>query len=111
MSSDRLDRAFDHPIPANGLKYIRKQWFPVRCCCTPQKIFGFLQVNRDAVDRCCQTIMLDRDGQEHVIEIRRISAGTCEADRELTIHEELAVYSDDRPIEFWRTIPDFMEAV
>ena len=46
------------------------EWFPVRCCCQPMKVFGFIRL-RNAPARV--HIVLDQDGGKHEIRIERIS--------------------------------------
>lgn len=92
------------------------QWYPVRCCCTPQKIFGFIQLPvgirrhqiRLRVD-LPSTASFDfaeikpiavMDNSKAEIEVRGIS---------VEYNREFAVYSDDRPIEFWRRVIGFVE--
>lgn len=89
-------------------------WYAVRCCCKPNTIFGFL-----SLEPCRQQQKVkDRRGNEHTVELRPI-AQICVPDNsweyrsivEPVYEQEVAVYSDDRPIEFWREIPGFIEAV
>lgn len=93
----------------------RKIWLPVRCCCTPTKIFGFLQVPAHAAR--VNEISIG----EHRIEIKDFVDGRvampsygeylrAEPLPEYSPRTERAVYSDDRPLEFWRSMPGFMEA-
>ena len=85
-------------------------WYAVRCCCTPQKVFGFLRLPVSVVDNGpFITVAEVRTGKgtktkwkTHRICLRHIAM--------LYGHQmELAIYSDDRPIEFWRRIEGFME--
>lgn len=87
----------------------------VRCCCQPQKILGTLDLAEPVRGREVQVrerirfplrSMLDFDPaapiphnpiRHHTVKIRIFG-----------LHE-LAVYSDDRPIEFWRKIEGFTE--
>jgi hypothetical protein len=79
-------------------------WYAVRCCCQPLKILGFIQVETDKR----RFKILDRRGQHHEVELRRIVEATYEMSTTIMSEEE-AIYSGDRPIEFWRTIPGFVE--
>lgn len=81
------------------------RWYAVRCCCQPQKIFGFLQLEDDKA----RHTIIDRNGHAHVADIRISSDITISSVGEVQ-HMDPAVYSDDREIEFWRTIPGFVEA-
>lgn len=95
-------------------------WYAVRCCCKPTTIFGFLPLSLENTGS--QTIR-DYWGISHKIDVKPISrmcrvgamieyvmSGDSEPPSETSFDSELAVYSDDRPIEFWRTIPGFVEA-
>ena len=97
-------------------------WYAVRCCCTPRKVFGFLKLDSNLADHEYKYVT-DNQGYEHRVLIRvayirpenkpRIECGFVVQGAGLPIDlipEELAVYSDDRPIEFWRTIKGFVEA-
>lgn len=85
-------------------------WLAVRCCCLPVKIFGFLPVSER-----------DAQGRELIVEGHRLRMSEC------TVHDsaillraapapdamfntERAIYSDDRPLSFWRDMPGFVEA-
>jgi len=87
----------------------------VRCCCTPTKILGTLEVPPRAIERQGFGIysmqsaapgdwakLLDA-GQSLLrrktewIEIRSFGGG------------EPAIYSEERPVEFWRGLPSFKE--
>ena len=90
--------------------------YPVRCCCQPLKIFGWLTMPAGLLPRCRVRVreksmrrLLDPVPDPrvpvaplHFIKLREF------ADPENGI-DEIAVYSDDRPIEFWRTIEGFRE--
>lgn len=93
----------------------RKEWLPVRCCCTPTKIFGFLSVELGA------TTVLERSGRLHHIKVtsfsdcrppplRLVDGYVVEPTQKVSVELEKAVYSDDRPIQFWRSIDGFVEA-
>ncbi len=96
------------------------QWVAVRCCCTPQKVFGFLKLDARHA-RPGLAAVVDQHGHRYQIELRPIDnyqhdPGMMAAMRYAPddIRElgerEVAVYSDDRPLDFWRTIPAFVEA-
>ena len=105
-------------------------WRAVRCCCQPTKLLGFLRLpDRHAV----LYKITDRAGVRHTVEIRSIGESTIiretkhardcafvtsdgpapctcgSAATRTTIERELAVYSEDRGVDFWRTIPAFVE--
>ena len=88
---------------------------PVRCCCQPNKIFGYLDLPTEGrpgyytvfehlkplkVGPICNPVLTIEAPQNYTVELRPIIA-----DGELNV----AVYSDDRPIEFWRSIRGFRE--
>ena len=84
-------------------------WYPVRCCCTPRKIFGFIRLPANAGHIYRVT---DRRGTVHELELRPITTDhryVLDADADC-YSSELAIYSDDRPLEFWRMLPGFVEA-
>ena len=93
-----------------------KVWLPVRCCCDPKKIFGFLRLSADDVRRFpFKAGALTVDG--HPLELRRFLERPPLSMLDDPAYapafgqtEELAVYSDDRPRAFWRGLPDFIEA-
>lgn len=85
-------------------------WRAVRCCCQPTKVLGFVQL---PIDHGKTLTLRDHDGHCHVAQIRMAW------ERVLTIADtgmkepatfEHAIYSEDRGVEFWRTIPEFVEA-
>lgn len=94
-----------------------KAWLAVRCCCQPQKIIGFLPVNEESMR---VGIMNVTSGKRSIFSSENVSsapkvlyeAAMRHHQVELKIYGmgELAVYSDDKPIDFWRTIDNFVEA-
>jgi hypothetical protein len=88
------------------------RWFAVRCCCEGSKVLGFMlltddvgpqvvvtsRLNRELRPLICDDVMPSANVERHVVEIR-------------TYGRELAIYSEDRPIEFWRGLQGFVEAV
>lgn len=99
----------------------QNQWFAVRCCCTPKKVFGFIKlpITSDVRLPDYRTIK-DAMGDIHPIKLMSIyinrhyrasimNAQPLEGILEHTM-PEIAIYSDNHPIEFWRTIPGFVEA-
>ena len=77
-----------------------RSWFAVRCCCQPTKILGFLRLEDGPIDR---VVVSDVYGGWHQLLLRE-SVHTVHAPR------EIAIYADDRPIDFWRSIDGFVEA-
>lgn len=88
------------------------EWLAVRCCCTPTRVFGFLRVPRGSRD----VAYAYADGAKFPITIKRITDFVCAPSYENAqgiVRErmnEIAVYSEDRPIEFWRRVMGFVEA-
>lgn len=93
----------------------------VRCCCEPERILGTLPVPMEAarrgffqVARRASPVFTMRVGKRpgpgsvttlrgaETILIKPFAAGP-------RAPTELAVYSDELPIEFWREIPGFVE--
>lgn len=92
---------------------MKTRWFAVRCCCESSKIFGFLQLPDNT---WAYRTITDRSGRGHKIELREACERIIENYRESSpapIYQErsadLAVYSDDRPLEFWRQFDNFVE--
>jgi hypothetical protein len=94
----------------------------VRCCCQPSKILGTLEVPIEHIathggrfemlvyDRIADRVSIE------ALEVRQIRL--CYISEEckrlarfpLPPETEYAVYSEDRPIEFWRRVPGFEES-
>ena len=80
----------------------------VRCCCQPTKILGTFEVRNEWVEQRRFSLWTRPSiydvcpPQEHVIQIRNLYCG------EQPIG--LAIYSEDRPVQFWRQFPEFEEA-
>ena len=79
-------------------------WFPVRCCCQPLTLLGFLRLPENTRAR----EILDVRGESHRIEVRGMGQTLLE-ENAARASIEMAIYSDDRSIEFWRSIPGFVE--
>ncbi len=78
-----------------------REWLPVRCCCTPVKILGFLSVPKS--DGIGTLRMINRYGPMIVADLD-VKFARCNG------FDERAIYSEERPIEFWRQFDqDFME--
>jgi hypothetical protein len=100
----------------------------VRCCCQPAKILGTMEVPAPISERggFFQIVLrsqwlLTGDPQPssadniQTLEVRRIDL-CCFTDEVLLYaavplprETELAVYAEERPIEFWRAVPGFRE--
>lgn len=90
---------------------LRQERYAVRCCCQPTRIFGW---------------MILPAGLDHGDEIKVLTLPPLAATPDntpLPVTEtirlkrygkantwEVAVYSDDRPIDFWRQVPGFIES-
>jgi hypothetical protein len=94
----------------------RNQWLPVRCCCDGDKVLGFLSVTEEEA-RQQRTISRPMIGDlmpwqinnAHQLNVERVSIEI----RCINLSHgnyEFAVYSDDRDVEFWRTVSGFVEA-
>lgn len=95
----------------NGAR--RDRWYAVRCCCTPQKVFGFIRLEDGPHDFRVQ----ENSGQVHQITVRdfcsynpRPTPAGAIPQEYVAPAREPAIYSDDRPLEFWRSIVGFVEA-
>lgn len=116
-------------VPAKTAQHVRKleetmtemREYNVRCCCQPKKILGTLRLPTGLKHR--DTIVV----QEHWGPSWAFNADDFDSPKEpmtVVVHQvelrefggppwdncEIAVYSDDRPIEFWRKICGFTEA-
>lgn len=92
----------------------------VRCCCTPKKVMGVLDVP-DALVRWMggdMTLLRPMYGLAHlgrITDAEQVYSPITRAHIELRFYfhengrKELAVYSDDRPVDFWRNLPGFEE--
>lgn len=92
------------------------RWYAVRCCCEPGKILGFLRLMHKETTFWVEDY---ETGKKEKIEIQPMhesnfsycppyKAGEVLPDFR-PYKEELAVHSNDRPIEFWRRVKGFME--
>lgn len=83
----------------------------VRCCCQPLKILGTLEVSGVSHPRLMvrEKFELPRPSLHPTVS----NSAPCHELKIMTFvdgqHHERAIYSDDRPIEFWRKIPGFIE--
>jgi hypothetical protein len=83
-------------------------WVAVRCCCQPTNIFGFLRLDR----RAGPTVSVpDIFGSVHQLELKTFCSAPPNYAAPAEAGAEIAVYSDDRGIDFWRRIPGFVEAL
>lgn len=99
----RRVQAIPFAVPEVTMSDVR--WMAVRCCCTPRKIFGFIQAPLTSTE----VNALDERGRQHALKIK-LSQEHRAVGGDISATRELAIYSDDHPIEFWRTIPGFVEA-
>ena len=87
----------------------------VRCCCQPERVFGTLEV--PAVDtkwafplyRKTSTEQFDPNAIPSYKDIEYAYCREIVGTRDDPTVREVAVYSEDRPIEFWREIETFIE--
>lgn len=100
---------------------IEYRWIAVRCCCQPTKVLGFLrataqQLKARSITLPPRTSSFDLEApglpmvgltleRPEVLEILPISNA-----RGVYYESESAIYSEDRPIEFWRSVKGFVEA-
>ncbi len=103
----------------------------VRCCCLPQRVLGSIDLPEDlskaGTFRVPMSIETGSAGPltvyankpfaiEYVtVEVREFQEREAVPEAieprgvRLT-HRELAIFSDDRPVQFWRKFPSFIEA-
>jgi hypothetical protein len=86
-------------------------WIVVRCCCTPQKVFGFIRIPESLYRP--GTLRLPVRSKVHAGPVSEADYPTDVLVEVKTLHRgpetELAVYSDDRPLEFWLDVAGFVE--
>lgn len=101
-------------VTRRGFGRPRKR-YAVRCCCQPMKVLGYLDLPADL--RHGSRVQLYRPPRVSVMTSYEPPA-TIPAPEWAEIREfysyatgrrvvELAVYSDDRPVEFWAGLPNF----
>lgn len=73
---------------------------PIRCCCQPVKILGYLNLPRSVV-RTGPVQLLNLQGQKQTIELRVFVKNQEE--------QETAIYSEERPKEFWQNFNPYSE--
>lgn len=96
---------------------IEEHWYAVRCCCKPEKILGFIRLF--VPSHCGLHTVVDTTGSSHQIELRNFQERAPKPPAEQTYGSsfletsphlvERAVYAENRPVEFWRQFPNFME--
>lgn len=94
--------------------------YPVRCCCQPQKILGWLELPEglpsgyEITMATVPPLRLADFPCASAVDPAAMPAINFEKIRLRSYGRpgqwEIAVYSDDRPIEFWRKVPGFIEA-
>lgn len=85
-------------------------WRAVRCCCTPRKILGFMLIEE-------RLTSIDVNGTR--CEIMEFGQQPCRTSADIEVRElftarrsyrrELAIHSNDLPIEVWRLQEGFIE--
>lgn len=88
----------------------------VRCCCTPTKILGTLEVPPGAVERRGFLVHTMRPAApwnwQELLDAGQslLRANTEHVEiRSFGYLGEPAIYSEERPVEFWRGLPTFRE--
>ena len=95
-----------------------RTWVAVRCCCQPARILGFVLLTEDDLRR--RRARLPLRVTASVFDPRNLDPApeaVVQTAQEVELRvmstqysTELAVYSEERPIEFWRTVAGFVEA-
>ena len=82
--------------------------YPVRCCCTPTKILGHLDLPDGLRDgqryRIVERAPLTKRPYGRASSVRMHDAVLRRYRKADNNVDEIAIYSDDRPINFWRNI-------
>lgn len=90
--------------------------YPVRCCCQPKTLLGHLEGPDQLKHRDRFAIIEEPKWHPPLLGSPTGSVTTYIHQAEVRqwtadgLNFELAVYSEDRPIEFWRKIKGFIEA-
>jgi hypothetical protein len=98
--------------------------YAVRCCCQPSKVLGFINGPDECRAFAIRTLPVNNSTFVGGCEPPAFDAGFHQAEvRDIWLPDrmpmlgmpatgryEKAVYSDDRGIEFWRTVQGFEEA-
>jgi len=99
-------------------------WIAVRCCCKPTKVLGFIKLPVDRARRGHVRLMKRRQSALLApMNLLRVPEPVSNEDFYADVrietmsgfengesNREVAIYSEDRPIEFWRSIEGFVEA-
>lgn len=98
-------------------------WYPVRCCCEPQKILGFIRL-RDGYVGTSRIALRDDDGVEVAVTMQEYGGAVYVTDefvRDAMVdptvagaldnyaRREMAVRSDNHPVEWWNKLSEFVE--
>lgn len=91
-------------------------WRAVRCCCQPKKVMGFMRVREDATEiRLRENGGITRFPIMPLLTCLKVSydidngGDIAGLDSYRKTEQELAIKSEDHPIEFWRRQPGFIE--
>lgn len=92
-------------------------WRAVRCCCTPKKIFGFMLVDehdnkitveeRGGLKKDFSIRVMNEKILSPLIDFDHLKNGKLVSNK---YTREMAIYSEDHPIEYWRGCKGFVEA-
>lgn len=84
------------------------RWVAIRCCCEPTKVLGFMRLRESIVQSgqplVVTTISEALKVEQWPVELRPMEEVHCDQ-----WEQEMAIYSEDRPVEFWRRIRGFVE--
>ncbi len=82
--------------------------FEVRCCCNPKKLLGTLMLSDNVrVAHGLTHRLAVPGGNEVTIRFQKYTDGRLIG----SARSRLAIPSDERPIEFWRNVPGFVETI
>lgn len=86
---------------------MNSRWYAVRCCCNGARVLGFLSLPESFAP---VHIVVEKSEAVPMFDARNEPGFTTVHQVQLRAYgNEIAVYSEDRPIEFWRKIRGFME--
>jgi len=86
----------------------------VRCCCTSTKILGTLEAPNDIAKKKGSFVILEKHREvvsilTHVVKTKLVGQSFMNKRGDKTVKHEMAVYSQNRSVEFWRNIDNFKE--
>lgn len=86
------------------MKTTEYRWIAVRDYFNPMRVIGFLRLTSEQFGSHAVTLAIESSVTLEIMEM-------CDFPSSGHYVSERAIISKDQPLEFWRAIPDFVEAV